>query len=120
MSEPYTTGFGAVPQPEEPQRPGYDGGTYPSHPMPAWRDEPHPHWNDEPQPYWQQAAHYGQPQPGPQYFGPAASSSVVNQIRLGGGYRRCNHVLHAALTLFTCGLWAPVWFVAWLVSRQYR
>jgi hypothetical protein len=110
MSEPFTTGFGAVPVPEEPQRPGY-GGVYPSdHPMPAWRDEPHPHWNDEPQPYWQ-----APPSPGP-----AASSSVVNQIRIGGGYRRCNHVLHAALTLLTCGLWAPVWFVAWLVSRQYR
>ena len=92
MSEPFTTGFGAVPRPEEPERPGWTPPPVPPHPLVN-------HW-------------------GPGY-GPSAQSSVVNQIRIGGGYRRCNHVLHAALTLFTCGLWAPVWFVAWLVSRQH-
>lgn len=103
MSEPFTTGFGAVPRPEEPERPGWTPPPVPPHPMPAWNTDPTP---PPPANHW-----------GPSY-GPAAQASVVNQIRIGGGYRRCNHVLHFALTLFTCGLWAPVWFVAWLVSRQ--
>jgi hypothetical protein len=51
--------------------------------------------------------------------GPQANASVVNQIQFGGMYRpRCNHVLHATLTVLTCGMWAPVWAVAWAVSRQ--
>lgn len=92
MTEPFTSAFGAVPRPEEPARLP-DPVLYPA-PVP-----PANHW-------------------GPSY-GPQATASVTNNIRIGGGYRRrCNHVLHASLTLLTCGMWAPVWLVAWLVSRQ--
>jgi hypothetical protein len=28
------------------------------------------------------------------------------------------HGLHALITLFTCGMWAPVWFIIWLVSPK--
>lgn len=110
MTEPYTTGFGAVPRPEEPEREGWtpppvpqDSQPYPaSYGLPPQYAPPQNHWGP---------AHYN---------GPAANASVVNQIRIGGHVRRCNHVLHATLTLLTCGLWAPVWLVAWLVDRQYR
>jgi hypothetical protein len=33
------------------------------------------------------------------------------------GRRRTNHALHFVLTLFTGGLWAPVWFFVWLGNR---
>jgi hypothetical protein len=27
---------------------------------------------------------------------------------------RFNHLLHFALTLFTCGFWLPIWIICWL------
>jgi hypothetical protein len=27
-------------------------------------------------------------------------------------FTECNHVLHAILTLFFCGLWFPVWIIS--------
>lgn len=112
-TEPYTASFGAIPRPEEPERPGwaprpvYDqGGNFPP-----------------PQPYTTPA---GYPVPSAQYSpfapaGPQANAAVINNIRVGGngyGRRRCNHVLHATLTVLSCGLWAPVWALAWLASKQ--
>lgn len=29
-----------------------------------------------------------------------------------------NHVLHALLTFFTCGMWAPVWIICWAVNQH--
>jgi hypothetical protein len=29
-----------------------------------------------------------------------------------------NHVLHFILTFFTFGLWAPVWFLVWVVNHN--
>lgn len=90
MTEPFTSAFGAVPRPEEPAR---------------WPDPPPP-----PAPY--------QPQYSP-HVGPSAVATNVTNIKIGGGYyRRCNHLLHGTLTLATCGLWAPVWFLAWITARQ--
>lgn len=88
MTEPYTSAFGAVPRPEEPAR-----------------------WPD-PTPPSQYAAFSPS--------GPQAHATVVNNIRMGGGYPyyRCNHLLHGMLTAATCGLWAPVWFAAWVISRR--
>jgi hypothetical protein len=37
-----------------------------------------------------------------------------NVIRSGG----TKHGLHALLTLFTCGLWAPVWLLAALFTSK--
>lgn len=34
--------------------------------------------------------------------------------------RRINHVLHLLLTLVTLGLWAPVWLLLGLTSRDHR
>jgi hypothetical protein len=31
-----------------------------------------------------------------------------------------NHVLHALLTLFLCGLWAPIWLIVGLTQSQRR
>lgn len=88
MTEPFTSAFGAVPRPEEPAR---------------WPDPPAP------------APQYAALSPS----GPSAHATVVNNIRVGGGsYRRCNHLLHGLLTVATCGLWAPVWFLAWITTRQ--
>lgn len=75
------------------------------------------------QPYQQQPPYppYGQQQPAPVYYQqpppvvPAEPrhGRVVTKRRMGGG----THSVHATLTLFTCGLWAPVWFLAWLLGR---
>lgn len=87
-TEPFTSAFGAVPRPEEPAR-----------------------WTDPPPPVPQYAAFSPS--------GPTANASVINNIRIGGGgYRGCNHLLHGTLTLVSCGLWAPVWFLAWITARQ--
>lgn len=97
-TEPFTSTFGAVPRPEEPAR---------------WADPP------PPMPQYAQPAHY-QPQYSP-HIGPTAVATNVTNIKFGayGGYRhRCNHLLHGSLTLLTCGLWAPVWFLAWVTARQ--
>lgn len=32
--------------------------------------------------------------------------------------RSCNHPLHAVLTLFSCGMWLPVWAVAAVIGRR--
>jgi hypothetical protein len=49
------------------------------------------------------------------YAQPAAQQMVV----MGGGrWIPTNHLLHLVLTVFTCGAWAPVWFVMWLVNRS--
>lgn len=99
-TEPYTTGFGAVPKPEEPERPEW---APPPIPPPAQYVSP---WTASAQPY-------------PWAAGGNAAATVVNNIKVGAhGYRRCNHLLHATLTFFTCGLWAPVWGIAWAASRR--
>ena len=88
-TDPFTTGFGAVPQPEEPERPRW------APPLTA-------------------AGHYLSPSA-------QAFATNVTHIRVTGGgrgYRRCNHALHASLTVLTCGLWAPVWVVAWLIAKD--
>jgi hypothetical protein len=107
-TEPYTTGFGAVPKPEEPAR---DTSAFiPPSPRPNTRmSRPSPH---HPYPWLG-----GSPEASRQYQ--AANATVVNNIRFGGPYGRrgCNHLLHGSLTVLTCGLWAPVWFFAWLGAR---
>ena len=30
--------------------------------------------------------------------------------------RKTNHVLHLLLTVFTCGLWAPIWIILAIVK----
>lgn len=71
----------------------------------------------------EEPARWADPPP-PQYAafspsGPTANASVINNIRIGGaGYRGCNHLLHGMLTIASCGLWAPVWFLAWITVRQ--
>jgi hypothetical protein len=103
-TEPFTTGFGAIPRPEEPAR-------------------------FEPQPYvaappgMVPGAHYStvvQPS-SPTITVAPVQTTIFTARSTSGGYtyrRPCNHVLHASLTLITCGLWAPVWIVAWAVARQ--
>jgi hypothetical protein len=89
-TEPVTTGFGAVPRPEEPPR-----------------FEPRPYVAPPSQPWFS-------------HGGAHANATVVNNIRVAGGSRRtrCNHLTHFLLTVSTCGLWAPVWFFAWVTARQ--
>lgn len=102
-TDPYTTGFGAVPRPEEPERP-------------SWAPPEPVHAPYAPTPGYAATVGYRQLSPNAQAF-----ATNVNNIRITGGgygYRRCNHALHATLTVLTCGLWAPVWFVAWLVAKD--
>lgn len=104
MTDPTTT-FGAIPKPEEPPRipeaqPYYTSQNYP--PPGGYGQQPYAPANYSPF--------------APQ--GPQANAAVVNNIRIGGHVRRCNHLLHGSLTLLTCGLWAPVWFFAWLNAKQ--
>lgn len=91
---PYTTGFGAVPRPEEPERTGWAPAPVSAAPSPPWSAI----------------------SPNAQAF-----ATNVTHIRVAGGgygYRRCNHLLHGTLTLLTCGLWAPVWFLAWVTAKD--
>lgn len=115
-----TTGFGAVPKPEEPARPQYaEGGVIPpAQSITHTEPYPEPIYGSQP-PYWP-------PQPGqyapPSYSplapqGPQANAAVVNNIRIGGA-RPFNHMLHLVLTICTCGMWAPVWLVAYLLHPK--
>lgn len=38
----------------------------------------------------------------------------VTRTKVGGGA----HSVHLLLTVFTCGAWAPVWFLHWLFTRS--
>jgi len=31
---------------------------------------------------------------------------------------RTNHILHLLLTVFTAGLWGPIWFLIWVLNRN--
>ena len=44
----------------------------------------------------------------------APQRPVATAVVVGG----CNHLLHAILTVMTCGLWWPVWAVAALFGRR--
>lgn len=39
----------------------------------------------------------------------------MTKVIKSGGVR---HGLHAVLTLVTCGLWAPVWFLVWVLTPK--
>jgi hypothetical protein len=43
---------------------------------------------------------------------------VVNASARVNGYRGVNHGFHALMTLLTCGMWAPVWIIVWLVGGR--
>ena len=116
MSDPTTT-FGAIPKPEEPARPQYaEGGVitpgqweFPS-PPPGWQP-PVPPGGYGQQPY--APANYSPFAP----QGPQANAAVVNNIRIGGA-RPFNHTWHLVLTLLTCGMWAPVWLIAYMLHPK--
>ncbi len=57
--------------------------------------------------------HDPQPEP-PRYQPPPQHGRVVSKQRMSGS----GHSIHAVLTLFTCGLWAPIWFLHWLFTRK--
>ncbi|UGT54401.1 hypothetical protein [Nocardia asteroides] len=88
----------------------------PSYPNQHFADprfvQPHP---AVPHPAYRQA--YQPPQP---------VMPVVNvtQNNLGGGYvqvrRGPNHGLHLTLTILSCGLWAPVWILVWVIDAMGR
>jgi hypothetical protein len=57
----------------------------------------------------QQPVYYQQP-----YVAPVQQhGKIVSKHRMGVG----GHSIHATLTLLTCGMWAPIWFLAWLLKR---
>lgn len=70
------------------------------------------------------------PQPGyapqPMYHAVPQALPIVNvtQNNMGGGYvtvrRGPNHGLHLLLTILSCGLWAPVWIVVWVIDAMGR
>lgn len=71
----------------------------------------------------EEPARWPDPPPPPRYAPPVANATVINNIRMSssGGYlrgHRCNHLLHATLTVLSCGLWAPIWLAAWLMGRR--
>ena len=48
------------------------------------------------------------------HYAPAASPQVAGVVMTG----ETNHWIHLALTLFTCGLWIPIWVIAELSSSK--
>lgn len=59
---------------------------------------------------------YGQPPYGPGNPHPPVQPHgyVVAKSGLTGGI----HVVHAILTLFTCGLWSPIWLLHAVLARR--
>ena len=56
------------------------------------------------------APHYGPPlYPHPHMYPPQQMQQTVFVNNNGG--RRVNHVLHLLLTIFTAGLWLPIWII---------
>lgn len=43
-----------------------------------------------------------------------------NNVVVGGARRGFNHTTHLVLTLFTCGIWFPIWFLSWIVWRAQQ
>ena len=90
-TEPFTTGFGAVPRPEEPARfetvPIVAPGTV----------------------NWNRASVVNNVHVQPPLY-PIAGLALRKT--------RVNHTFHFLLTVLTCGLWAPVWFFVWVTARQ--
>lgn len=70
--------------------------------------------------------HPHQVYPQPVYQPPQPVMPVVNvtQNNMGGGYvqvrRGPHHGLHLILTILSCGLWAPVWILVWVVDAMGR
>lgn len=53
-----------------------------------------------------------------QRAGRVESATDVQAVIVYG--RHANHVLHLALTVLTLGLWAPVWLIVGVASRETR
>ncbi len=49
---------------------------------------------------------------------PVATATVYNNVRVSGG--GSDAVLHLLLTIFTCGLWLPIWILIELVKAISR
>lgn len=75
-----------------------------------------PPWQPQGQPQQQALPPASMPQqPALPYMQPQVPHGVVvSQQRMGAS----THTIHGVLTLFTCGLWSPIWFLAWLFSRK--
>ncbi|MGS2809899.1 hypothetical protein [Nocardia sp. MW-W600-9] len=60
------------------------------------------------------------------YQPPQPVMPVVNvtQNNMSGGYvqvrRGPNHGLHLILTIVSCGLWAPIWILVWVIDAMGR
>lgn len=55
----------------------------------------------------------GNPLP-PCYSLPRPRTTVIKQRA------PMNHGVHGLLTVITCGAWAVIWFIAWLVNLKKR
>ena len=42
---------------------------------------------------------------------PAAAASTTVIVHAGGDKAKFSHFLHFALTVVTCGAWAPIWLI---------
>lgn len=55
-------------------------------------------------------------QPPQQPYPPTPPPQQFKVVKTGGA----RHGMHAMISLFTCGLWLPIWFLAWLFSRKHK
>ncbi|WP_415842967.1 hypothetical protein [Nocardia ninae] len=85
------------------------GAAYPhGHPVPQYQ---------QPYPAGPGVWPAGGPQPpNPGYVSPRQPMVMMQNVTV-TPRRRCNHPLHFALTLISCGLWAPVWLFLAIVQR---
>lgn len=42
------------------------------------------------------------------------------EVTIRSGISVAGHLVHATLTLFSCGVWGLVWFAHWLATRQVK
>lgn len=104
--------YGQPAYPQYQQQPGQV--SYPQQPYPAYQ-QPQPPYGYPPQ----QAAPY--PHGRQQGYGQQplqVSTTVVNHQSVKVTGRGPNHMLHGMLTLFTCGLWAPIWIMVTIFGRK--
>lgn len=74
------------------------------------------HGPQGPQPYQQP---YGPPyqppmHPVPYGYAPPAHGKVVTKQKIGAA----GNSVHLILTVVSCGAWAPIWFLIWLLTRK--
>lgn len=84
-----------------------------SPPLPPWQGPPLPPQQHQPFPPY---GYY----PAPGFDPQAGAQQPHGRVVTRSGITSTGHIVHAVLTLCTGFLWAPVWLIHWLLTRNKR